>query len=152
MIALSGGSTAERERIAEGLIGCGKVRLAAYSMYPPAPTAVGDGKRPRLVINGVERGRQLAMTLDSLEDDLPMGDGLVLPHCLGAEEAQLVREQGGEVWHVYGARLSELVPIRREDRMITAGSPSPRHVLEPLEALSEYMLAMGLADRVQPRA
>ena len=71
----------------------------------------------------------------------------MIVHCLTLEEAALVRESGGEVWHVYGAKPSALVPIRRADRMVTTGENGFAHVLAPLEALSEYLLAMGLSVR-----
>lgn len=151
LIALSGGESAERERIASRLVSSGKARLAAYALYPPMSRKGAVSARQFRSVDGVGRSRILADALDGLESKPQLSGGLVIVHCLSEEETQLVRESGGVIWHVYGHNPSTLVPIRREDRMVTPDGNSFAHVLEPLEALSEYMLAMGLAARKQAR-
>jgi hypothetical protein len=102
-------------------------------------------------LDGAARAARLSQAIDGLEGRPPVAGGLVIVHCLTPEEATLVRESGGEVWHVYGAKPSALVPIRRADRMVTTGESGFSHVLAPLEALSEYLLAMGLTTRAAGR-
>lgn len=145
LIALSGGEIADRERITDRLVESGKARLAGFAMNPPLRRGAPAKKLPAL--DGQSRAARLAEVIDGLESRPPVAGGLVIVHCLTREEAAVVRESGGEVWHVYGAKPSTLVPIRREDRMVTMGENGFGHVLAPLEALSEYLLALGLAAR-----
>lgn len=145
LIALSGGEIADRERITDCLVESGKARLAGFAMNPPLRRGASTKKLPPL--DGKARAERLAQAIDGLESRPPVAGGLVIVHCLTPEEAAVVRESGGEVWHVYGAKPSVLVPIRREDRMVTMGQNGFGHVLAPLEALSEYLLALGLAAR-----
>lgn len=145
LIALSGGGIAERELITDRLVTCGKARLAGFAMNPPMPRIASVKKLPAL--NGPARGARLAEAINGLESRPAVAGGLVVVHCLTPEEADLVRESGGEVWHVYGNKPSAFVPIRRPDRMVTTGESGFGHVLSPLEALSEYLIAMGLASR-----
>lgn len=149
LIALSGGEIADRERVTDCLVGAGKARLAGFAMNPPQRRGASAKKLPPL--DGKARGARLAQAIDVLESRPPVAGGLVIVHCLTPEEADLVRESGGEVWHVYGGRPSALVPIRRADRMVTLGENGFGHVLSPLEALSEYLLALGLAARANAR-
>lgn len=149
LIALSGGDAEEREKVAGCLVSCGKVKLASYSMYPPL-TRTGKATARRFRdVDGEARARTLGMTLEGLEESMPLDSGLVVTHCLTPEEAKLVRELGGEVWHLYATVVSADVPIQREDRMINPHGPTYQHALAPVEALSEYMLAAGLATRAR---
>lgn len=152
LIALSGGDIADRELITDRLVMAGKARLAGFAMNPPVRRDASIKKLPPL--DGVARGARLAEAITGLESRPAVAGGLVVVHCLTPEEADLVRESGGEVWHVYGAKPSALVPIRRPDRMVTTGENGFAHVLAPLEALSEYLMALGVAARstVQRRA
>lgn len=145
LIALSGGEIADRERITDCLVRSGKARLAGYALNPPVQRFASAKKLPPL--NGAVRAARLSQAIDGLECRPPVAGGLVIVHCLTLEESTVVRESGGEVWHVYGAKPSALVPIRRPDRMVTTGESGFSHVLAPLEALSEYLLAMGMAAR-----
>ena len=145
LIALSGGKIADRERITDGLVESGKARLAGYALNPPAIRVEGCRKLPPL--DGPARASRLAQAIAGLECKPAVAGGLVIVHCLTPEEAAVVRESGGEVWHVYGPNPSALVPIRRADRMVTPEGTGFAHVLTPLEALSEYLLTLGLADR-----
>lgn len=149
LIALSGGEIADRERITDCLVGAGKARLAGFAMNPPLRRSVPAKKLPPL--DGQARAARLSQAIEGLESRPPVAGGLVIVHCLTPEEANVVRESGGEVWHVYGAKPSALVPIRRADRMVTLGENGFGHVLAPLEALSEYLLALGLAARASQR-
>lgn len=149
LIALSGGEVADRERITDCLLGSGKARLAGYALNPPLRRGGSAKKLPPL--DGKTRAARLAQAIDGLESRPPAAGGLVFVHCLTPEEANLIRESGGEVWHVYGGKPSALVPIRRADRMVTTGEHGFQHVLAPLEALSEYLLALGLAARSNTR-
>jgi hypothetical protein len=152
LIALSGGDIADRELITDRLVMAGKARLAGFAMNPPVRRDASIKKQPPL--DGASRGARLAEAITGLESRPAVAGGLVVVHCLTPEEADLVRESGGEVWHVYGAKPSALVPIRRPDRMVTTGENGFAHVLSPLEALSEYLMVLGLAARstVQRRA
>lgn len=145
LIALSGGEIADRERITDCLVGSGKARLAGYALNPPMRRGQSVKKLPPL--DGNTRAARLAQAIEGLECRPPVAGGLVFVHCLTPEEASLVRESGGEVWHVYGGKPSALVPIRRADRMVTTGESGFAHVLAPLDALSEYLLDMGLSAR-----
>lgn len=150
LIALSGGKIADRERITDCLVESGKARLAGYALNPPLRRGEASKKLPPL--DGPLRSARLAQAIAGLECSPPVAGGLVIVHCLTLEEAAVVRESGGEVWHVYGSSPSALVPIRRADRMVTPEGSGFGHVLTPLEALSEYLLAMGLAARGRERA
>ena len=149
LIALSGGKIADRERITDGLVGGGKARLVGYALNPPAVRVEGARKLPPL--DGPARSKRLVQAIEGLECQPPVAGGLVIVHCLTPEEAAVVRESGGEVWHVYGPNPSALVPIRRADRMVAPEGAGFAHVLTPLEALSEYLLALGLSARDRPR-
>jgi hypothetical protein len=150
LIALSGGEIADRERITDCLVGSGKARLAGFAMNPPSRRGAPAKKLPAL--DGKARAARLSQAIEGLESRPPVAGGLVIVHCLTPEEATVVRESGGEVWHVYGGKPSALVPIRRADRMVTLGENGFAHVLSPLEALSEYLLALGLAARARSMA
>lgn len=149
LIALSGGKIADRERITDCLVESGKARLAGYALNPPLRRGESTKKLPPL--DGPARSARLAQAIAGLECRPPVAGGLVIVHCLTLEEAAVVRESGGEVWHVYGSSPSALVPIRRADRMVTPEGSGFAHVLTPLEALSEYLLALGLAARGRTR-
>ncbi|MSU98447.1 hypothetical protein EB795_31785 [Pseudomonas mandelii] len=129
MIALSGGTDAERIAIADQLIASGKESLAAFAVTSPGVN------RP------LRRSMILRDALDTAQDTKvknPAG-GLVIVHCLTEEEAVVVRAQGGAIWHVYGAPSDQVV-IRQGDFQVTAKADSFRHVLAPLDALSELVL------------
>lgn len=145
LIALCGGDVADRELITDRLVLAGKARLAGFAMNPPTRRVVSTKKLPPL--DGPARGARLADAIAGLESRPAVAGGLVVVHCLTPEEAELVRESGGEVWHVYGSKPSALVPIRRPDRMVTTGENGFAHVLAPLEALSEYLMVLGLSAR-----
>ena len=128
LIALSGGSAAEREAIADRLIDSGKGQLVAFAQATPK-SAYGAG-----------RARILQDALAGMDDAPPALGGVVVVHCLAEEEAEVVRSRGGVVWHVYGAP-SGLVVIRHGDPIVTDGLSGFRHVREPLEALSEHLIS-----------
>lgn len=128
LIALSGGNAAERTAIADRLVGSGKGQLVAFAQTTPKSEF------------GPTRARILREALEGLEDGPAQLSGVVVAHCLAEEEAELVRNRGGVVWHVYGTP-SGLVVIRHGDPIVTDGLAGFRHVREPLEALSELMLA-----------
>lgn len=127
LIALSGGSPAQRERIAARLIESGKARLQAYVQHEPK--ASHPYRRAHVLRAALEqgghRGRQ---------------HGLVVVHCLTEQEAVLVREQGGVLWHLY-SRPSARVVIRAGDCMVVDDDEGEDHIRAPLEALSELLLA-----------
>ena len=149
LIALSGGKIADRERITDCLVESGKASLAGYALNPPLRRGESTKKLPPL--DGPARSIRLAQAIAGLACQPPVAGGLVIVHCLTPEEAAVVRESGGEVWHVYGPNPSALVPIRRADRMVTPEGTGFAHVLTPLEALSEYLLILGLAARGRTR-
>lgn len=128
LIALSGGTSAERVAIADRLIESGKGQLVAFAQATP----IADF--------GPRRARILREALEGMEDAPAALGGVVVVHCLTEEEAELVRARGGVVWHVYGTP-SRLVVIRHADPIVTDGQAGFRHVREPLEALSELLLS-----------
>lgn len=130
LIALSGGTPAERLTIADRLVESGKGQLVAFAQDTPKS------------IYGESRARILRGALVGLEDhdDKPaVVGGVVVVHCLAEEEAEQIRKLGGVVWHVYG-KPSGLVVNRQGDLMVTDGTAGFRHVREPMEALSEALL------------
>lgn len=128
LIALSGGNAAERTAIADRLVGSGKGQLVAFAQTTPKSEF------------GATRARILREALEGLDAGPAELSGVIVAHCLAEEEAEEVRRRGGVVWHVYGTP-SGLVVIRHGDPIVTDGQAGFRHVLEPLEALSELMLA-----------
>lgn len=131
LIALSGGTPKERVEIADRLIQSRKLRLAAYAQATPS----ADYARRRVEIlrtflGGPAEAKRKAEPVD----------GMVITHCLSDLEASEVRQRGGFVWHLY-SRPSGTVNIRRGDLMVTDGRAGFSHVREPLEGLSEAILA-----------
>lgn len=130
-IALAGGTAAERAEIADRLVASGKGRLVALSQPTPGTDF------------NLRRAENLRDWLDAPDaKDAPPSpvEGVVVTHCLTEQEAAEVRKRGGSVWHCY-SKPSGCVLIRKGDLMIAEGGAAPVHVLEPLEALSELMLA-----------
>ncbi|MCI8212602.1 hypothetical protein AUC61_24015 [Pseudomonas sp. S25] len=129
MIALSGGNPAARTAIADHLIESGKESLAAFSITSPG------------VNRALRRSMILRDALDTAFDKStknPAG-GLVIVHCLTEEEARVVRANGGSIWHIYGAPSDQVVN-RPGDFNITTQPESFRHVLTPIDALSEMVV------------
>lgn len=131
LIALSGGHPKERLEIADRLVSSGKGPLAAYAQATPS----ADYPARRVEI--------LRAFLDGPAE--PVGkpspvEGVVVAHCLSEPEAAEIRRRGGFVWHLY-SRPSSVVNIRLGDLMVTDGHAGFSHVREPMEALSEALLA-----------
>lgn len=127
LIALSGGSPVEREAIAARLVDSGKAGLQAFSS--PEPKSSYPAQRLRILREALRGGALRSRA-----------KGVVVSHCLTEEEACLVRELGGAVWHLY-SRPSALVVIRNGDRIVVDDEDGFGHVRAPLEALSELLLA-----------
>lgn len=123
LIGLVGGSPARRSEIAARLVKEGAARLVEYSFGPV------DHYKPG-------RARLLAENLAGL---LGVAGGLVATHIISEDEADIIRDAGGEVWHVEGSP-SRYVSQRREDRLVTDAYGGRRHFLDPLEALSALLL------------
>lgn len=68
--------------------------------------------------------------------------GVVVAQVLTEAEAELIRARGGVMWHVMGWP-SESVAFQRDkgDQWVTHFQGGCRHFLDPLEALSEALLA-----------
>lgn len=133
LIALVGGSTEERLSIADVLVGCGKGRLAAFAQNTP------------IAWYGAARSNLLRTALEGLEGRRTLAGGLIVVHCLSPEEAQLIREQGGVIWHLH-ARPSQTIRVLNQDLFISENDYGG-HVRSPIEALSELLLANGLGKR-----
>lgn len=127
LIALSGGTPAERVAVADRLVEAGKGHLVAFAQAEP--------KSER----GPTRARNLREALDGLEDGEPPLGGVVVTHCLAELEAEEIRRRGGAVWHLYG-QPSGYVVIRHGDPIVIDCEAGFRHIRSPLEALSELML------------
>jgi hypothetical protein len=146
LIALSGGTTAERSEIAERLVVAGKGRLTLCAQAELKP---GSGvKRDRQLAGrqAAARAHLLSESLKGLENPRMQGRGYIVAHCVTAEEAAVVRECQGAIWHVYSRPCSR-VAIQRGDPIVTATDGSFAHVREPVEALSEYLLTVGRTQR-----
>lgn len=131
LIALAGGTATERTEIADRLVTSGKGRLVALSQPTPGTDF------------NLRRAENLRYWLDAPDaQDAPPSsvEGVVVTHCLTEQEAAEVRKRGGVVWCCY-SKPSSYVLIRNGDLMIAEGGAAPLHVLEPLEALSELLLA-----------
>jgi len=129
LIALSGGTDVQRAAVADRLVASGKESLVAYAMTSPSYRAPLG--RSRILRAALQRTKDQAFKSPS--------GGLVIVHCLTEEEAAEVRAQGGVIWHLYNG-VSRLVEIRQGDTIITTKATSFRHVLTPLDALSELVL------------
>ena len=129
LIALSGGSPAEREAVSESLVNSGKVGLVPYVLREPN---VAYPYRRLKVLSAALQGGVLRSR----------SKGVVVVHCLTEEEAGLVRDLGGSIWHLR-SRPSGLVAIRLGDIVVTSDEHGAGHVRAPLEALSELMLAQA---------
>lgn len=127
IIALSGGSPQEREAIATRLLDAGKGLRAEFNRRAPKATY------------GAQRLTQLRAGL-GLNAPRKRTVGIVVTHCLSEQEACLVRELGGAVWHLY-SRPSSFVVMRNGDAVVVDGEDGFAHVRSPLEALSELILA-----------
>lgn len=145
LIALSGGTTAERTEIAERLLVAAKGRLTLCAQAE----VTGKGGNWDNQLEGrqaVARAHLLSESLKGLDGACMQHHGFVVAHCLTEQEAQVVREQKGAVWHLYG-KPSARVPIRLGDPIVARTGGSFAHVIEPIEALSEYLLSVGRAKR-----
>lgn len=138
LIALVGGEQDERESIAARLVDSGKARLSTYAQRTPSGAS------------GAARARLLVAALSGPEGRRPSAGGLVVVHCLAREEADLVRAQGGVLWHLHSSP-SRSVPICREDVMVSDGEAGFKHVRSPLEALSELLLDRRRAAQARAR-
>lgn len=130
LIALSGGTPAERLTIADCLVESGKGHLVAFAQ--DTPKSVYGASRARIL-------REALAGLEPQNDQPAIVGGVVVVHCLAEEEAEQIRKLGGVVWHVYG-KPSGLVVNRIGDLMVTDATIGFRHVREPMEALSELLL------------
>jgi hypothetical protein len=144
LIALSGGTHAERIRVAEILVASSSGGLVVHAQDVPA--LPGRWAAPLVERIASRRARLLSEVLRGRSRRL----GLVLTQCLTESEAELVRAEGGSVWHLYGEPSRDVV-IRRADPMVSTRADVPAHVVEPLEAYSQMILARLAASRNSPR-
>lgn len=122
IIGLVGGTEARRDAVADAFVKVGKPRLGLFALRSNAD---GEG-----------RAKLLDQVVLKFSGGKFKGNGLILSHVLTAEEADLIRKNGGYLLHVDGVP-SSCIPIRRNDLMVTAKPGGDRHYLDPLEALSE---------------
>ena len=146
-IALTGGTAAERENIAAGLVTASRGNL--LPLANDGADVRYQGRRAKhlaasLAAQEEQRARSLGAALE--QGKSRWRQGLVVVHCLTEREAALVRERDGVIWHLY-SRPSQTVVIRNGDPMVTDGENGFGHVLSPLEALSELLLARGANGR-----
>lgn len=125
IIGLVGGTEGRRANVAAQVLASGRARMGLYSMDGLS------GQRQRVyLLEGVllnfERGRE-------------RDKGLILSHVRTLDEAKIIRDRGGFLWHVEGLPSSE-IPIMRHDLLVTDRPGGVRHYLDPVEALSEAML------------
>lgn len=130
VIGLAGSTLESREAVARRLHEDGGRQLVVWAM---TGYRIGDGRANTLAraLEGAKAGRQ------------PV-EGLVFTHVLTEEEARVIRKHGGFVWHVCGMPSNNVV-IRQGDLLVTETEGGERHFLDPIEALSEVLLARGAA-------
>lgn len=128
VIGLAGGTAASREAIAARLHDEGGRQLVVWGLKGDR---LNDG-RARAVARALE-GAQA-------QGEQP-ADGIVLSHVLTEAEAEVIRANGGQLWHVFGP-VSSAVVIRRGDLLVTQKEGGDRHWLDPIEALSEALLCL----------
>lgn len=129
VIGLAGGTLEQREAIAARLQADGGRQLAVMSV---TGYRIGDG-----------RANTISRALDKARTGREVVPGLVFAHVLTEEEAVVIRKHRGHVWHVYGVPSRNVV-IRHGDQLVTEREGGERHFLDPIEALSEVLLARAL--------
>ncbi|MBS9758464.1 hypothetical protein JR044_31205 [Pseudomonas aeruginosa] len=129
VIGLAGGTAPGREAIAQRLHEAGGQQLVVWGLKGDR---LNDG-----------RARAVARALDGMQEPAcRLADGIVLTHVLTEEEADVIRANGGQLWHVFGP-VSSAVVIRRGDLLVTTKEGGDRHWLDPIEALSEALLSQA---------
>ena len=124
IIGLAGGKPAARREIAQRLVGAGRCNFVICEI-PPARSDAVRLSHFTTFMREAERNRAVG--------------GVVVVDVMTPFEADEIYRLGGEMWHVMGPP-SESVPMRLEDRKVTAMQGGCRHFLDPLEALSETLL------------
>lgn len=127
LIGLAGGTAEARNAIARALA---RPDLGLVDLLP------GTSEHCRPHMHAV-RARALAAALT--ESPRRRDPGLVYAHVLGEAEAEALRAAGGSVWHL-ARPLSETVPIRQDDLLVTDRHGGQGAYLDPEEALSELLL------------
>lgn len=130
LIALSGGTPAERIEISDRLVASGKRQLVAFALDTPGAE---HSHRRWEILNDALEGLTAACRTPAI------AGGLVVTHCLSAREADEVRRRGGAIWHLH-SKPSKTVPILLGDPIVVASEDGFRHVRSAMEALSEMML------------
>lgn len=130
LIGLAGGKEEAREQVARRLEKAGQ-HIKAFAILG---SRTGDGRARTLerALEGFERGGKLG--------------GLVFTHLLTEAEADALRERGGHVWHLADP-VSGVVPIRRGEPLVTLTAGGDRHLLCPLQALSDVLLCRAHGGR-----
>lgn len=126
LIGLAGGTLESRAAIAKRLHDDGGQQMVVWAM---PGYRLGDG-----------RANTLARALEGTKSSRQLVPAMVFAHVLTEEEAVVIRKHDGFVWHVEGAP-SQLVVIRQGDLLVTETEGGERHFLDPIEALSEALLA-----------
>ena len=127
VIGLAGGSARSREAIAARLHDRSGVQMVVWGL---SGDRLNDG-RARTLARALEGGKSVAPVM-------------VFTHVLTEEEAVVIREHGGMVWHIFGP-VSSAVVIRLGDLRVTEVEGGDRHWLDPIEALSEALLSKARA-------
>lgn len=129
IIGLAGGKPCDRHEIAERLVRFGGSRLQVWQ-------GSESNKEPTRV-------RDLCAALDDAKGNRALG-GLVVSSVMTAGEAEELRRFGGVIWHVMG-RVSDAVPIRRDDPLVTHMHGGCRHFRDAIEQFSEHLLQIAVA-------
>lgn len=136
VIGLSGGTEAKREAVARRINEASGEQFAVWAING---TRLGDG-----------RARSMARALEGANHGRQAARGLVFTHVLTEAEAQVIRRHhSGHLWHLTGP-VSAVVDIRRGELLVTLTPGGDRHLLDPLEALSEVLLA-GEIEKLKRR-
>lgn len=133
LIGLAGGTEGYRTAIARQLEREGCQGLVVWEVNG---FRLGDG-----------RARTLERALETARAGRQPVRGMVFPHVLTLAEDEVIRKAGGFVWHL-GSPVSNVVPIRQGDLLVTPKVGGCRQYREPLDALSEVLLQV---ERSRPR-
>lgn len=132
IIGIAGSNDSRRDAVADAAAASKLRRLLVHALHTPPLRGGGAAldTRVRRIGESLADVRRARMA------------GAIFSQVLTEAEAQRVRELGGVMWHVQGVPSAEVV-IRKGDVMVTPTPGGDRHYLDPVEALSETLLALG---------
>lgn len=144
LIGLCGGTVEARQEVTATLVDKAGRGIGGWEhgggMRGARPCVARDWHRELARENAL---RALLDGLPALKARTPDA-GLVVSHALNETEVEMIKKAGGYIWHLAGP-VSAVVPIARDDLLVTPTEGGERHFLDPLEALAEQLLRQGAA-------